>query len=415
MTIGAAAGMLWGQGLPARAVEVIPLYRISLTGGQYFFASDKSNLNANIKATAAPAVKLDEEWTLLPLYNGNFRGTKSVNDTVGSGTLFQQGMDHYLSFAGLYKPEDSTWRFKPAVNYKLEFLKETRDETWGKGLFDYQTVGVELAAENVYKEPFSYRLGYEFFYTFYPNYQSLESQAGIDPNGNRLNRENAGTDVLDTINNALNASISIPVPYDEPKVALNLGYRAAWQRYPDQPIIAQDGEPNDHKPYNRQDFYNSLTVGVTYPRSLMADALRMNLGFHTGVSHNGSNQNTYDAGKTRFISDSYGYYSVPVGVALGLAWGDKKNPSTADLGCTWIRQQYLGRLAQDENGTYLDGERQRQDRFVLGLGYGYPIAPNFRLTAQASVARATSNTKFEQSYRYTYTAATYLLGFTYDY
>jgi len=407
----ACAALLWAAS--ARAVEVTPLYGVSFLGGQYFFSSAKSNLNANVKASVAPALKFTSRpnWTVIPLYNGNFRGTKDVTDPVGSSTLFQQGMDHRLAFTGIRQAEGSNWKLKPSVSYKREFLKETRDETWANGLFDYWTTAVGFEAENVYKDPFSYRLGYDFFITRFPNYRSLESQSGVDPSGQPLGRERAGVNTLDTMNHQLSAAVTLPFPASDPKMSVSASYRILYQDYRDQPLIDLGGQPTTN---GRQDFSNSLGFAVGIPKMYRQGRLRAGYGFSLGFTHNGSNQNTFDAGQTRFMADSYSYYSLSAGPNMSLSWGDKKQPTTASLGLKWSRTKYAGRLAQSGSGAYLN-ERQSTNRFLVSVGYAYPVAPNFHLTAQTNILRQESNQKFEQSYRYNYTTANYLLGFSYDY
>lgn len=407
----ACAALLWASS--ARAVEVTPLYGVDFLGGQYFFSSDKSHLNANVKARVAPALKFENRpnWTLIPLYNGNFRGTKDVTDPVGSSTLFQQGMDHRLAFRGVHQKEGSSWKLKPSVSYKREFLKETRDETWGKGLFDYWTTAVGFEAENVYKDPFSYRLGYDFFITRFPNFQSLESQSGVDPSGQALGRERAGVNTLDTMNHQLSAAVTLPFPADNPKVSVSASYRILYQDYRDQPIIDLSGQPTTS---GRQDFSNHLGFSAAIPKLYRQGRLRAGYGFGLGFSHNGSNQNTYDAGQTRYIADSYSYYSVSAGPNASLSWGPKDKPTTATVGFTFSRTKYSGRLAQAGGGAYLD-EKQATNRFLVSLGYAYPVGPNMHLKAQTNILRQTSNMRFEQSYKYNYTTANYLIGFSYDY
>lgn len=396
------------------ALEYIPIYSLSLMGGQYFFSQDRSNFNGNVSAHAAPVMKFDEEWSLLPLYRGNYQGTKSVMDSVGSGTLFQQQMDHRISLAGLYTPVETTWKFKPSLNYKYSLLKETRDESWGGGLFNYETLGVGLEAEKVYRDPFSFRAAYDFYYIHFPNYQSLESKAGVDPNGNPLGREAAGTQVLDTFNQQFNLSVSLPVPYEDPKMSLQTSYRFLWQTFPDQPLINSQGQPNGHVPYNRQDFTNNLNLSLSYPRPLFGGKARMSSAFSTGLAYNGSNQNTFDAGQNKYVADAYSYWSVSAGPSVSVSWGDEKKPSTASLGVTWSRQNYLGRLVQNAAGQY-GTDKQHQDRYLVSLGYAYPIAVNFRMVAQTNMLWAKSNMTYEKTYRYSYSTANYLLGFSYDY
>ena len=67
-----------------------------------------------------------------------------------------------------------------------------------------------MEAENVYKEPFSYRMGYDVFYTRFPNFKSLESKSGVDPAGLPLGRETAGVRTLDTINQQVSFSLTRP-------------------------------------------------------------------------------------------------------------------------------------------------------------------------------------------------------------
>ena len=43
-----------GAGEAGGALEVIPTYGFTFLGGQYFFAGDKSKLNGNFTANAAP-------------------------------------------------------------------------------------------------------------------------------------------------------------------------------------------------------------------------------------------------------------------------------------------------------------------------------------------------------------------------
>lgn len=417
----AAAGalaMIWAgpvSGVRAlHAVEYIPIYSLNMMGGQYFFTGSKSSLNGNAVGNIAPVLKFNERWSLLPIYSVNYQGTKQVTDPVGSGTLFQQFMDHRVSAMGLYSSPASQWRLKPSAGYKVEFMKETRDEAWGRGLFDYHKAGVGFEAENVYKDPFSYRVSYDFYYVRFPNYVSLESKSGVDPFGNPLGRETAGTRVLDTFNHQVSLSATRPFPYDSPRVSLQAGYSALWQAFPDQPIINRKGQPNDHDPKKRQDFNQSLSLGVGYPRSLGGGAYQLNSRFGAGLNHNGSNQNTFDAARSVFVSNSYSYYGYSAGPGATLSWGDSKQPAWLSAGLTYSHTRYLGRLAQRSDGGYTS-DRQNADRFLLSFGYGYPIAPHFSLKAQANFLWASSNMAYEATYRYAYRTANYLFGFTYDY
>lgn len=397
----------------ASALEVIPVFNATLMGGQYIFQGNRSDLGLDASVLAAPVLRQNDQWSYLPIYAGNYQGTKGINDTVAAGTLFQQEMDHRVSFTAIDSVPGTNWKLKPSASYKREFLKETKDETWGRGLFDYEKIGVGVEAENVYKDPFSYRIGLDYFRVRFPNFQSLESATGTDPLGNPLQRENAGTNVLDTNNYQLSVSGARPYPYDDPTVSLQGGYSILYQDYGHENLVDSRGQLGST---TRQDILETWSSSVGYPKpvKMFGEDCRLDSSFGVNLALNLSNQNTFDAAQTTFIANSYSYVDVGVGPSATLAWGDQKRPAAIAANLRYDWTTYFGRQAQDGGGLYT-GSLQRQERYSLGLDYRYPIAPQFYLKAQASVLFARSNNHFETTYSYNYTTENYLLGFTYEF
>lgn len=400
------AGRAWG-------VDYVPVVSGSLMGGQYFYQGASSNLGANASLLAAPTFKTSDRWTFLPVYDGDYQGTKGVSDIVGPGTLFQQEFGQLVSVTAVDTPDGSAWRFKPTASYKYEFLKETRDEAWGKGLFDFEKAGAGFEAERVYKEPFSYRFGLDVFQIRFPNYASLESQAGTDPTGDPLNRELAAPHVLDSWNVQLSASGSRPFPYDAPVMAFEAGYSLLYQYYPEQNLVDSEGNLENRV---RQDYIQTVTGSMAYPRPLrlMDSDMRVDAKLTASASLDSSNQNTFDPVETQYVGNDYSYLLAGVGPTATLNWGNLKRPTWASLGVHYERQQYLGRLAQDSDGLYT-AAKEHDDRYVMTLGYGYPIAEGFYLKAQGNFYWQRSNMTYEVYYPYNYRTSNFLLGFTYDY
>lgn len=403
---------LTGCAAPAWAVEVAPVFNASLSAGQYLFQNERGSFSGNVAIVAAPLLRFSPRWSLLPMYAGGYRGTKGVDDGVGAGTLFQQQMDHRLSVTGMRSLGTSTWKLKPQASYKREFLKETRDETWGKGLFDYEKLAFGLEAENAYKEPFVFRAALDVWRTRFPNYESLESRSGVDPSGNPLGRELAPKKVLDTWNYQLTVSGSRPVPYANPSFALQGSWSMLYQDYSDQRLVDGQGQ---FEATGRRDLLSAASVSLVHPRpvTVFGREARLDVSGGLNVAWNASNQNTFDAAKTKFIADSYSYYSLGLGPAAALSWGERKAPERLSLGLRWQRVQYLGRLAQDGDGVY-GSAKQRQDRTTLTLGFDHPIAPRFTLTSRINALWSTSNHKYDKNYKYTYRAMTYLIGVAYE-
>lgn len=404
--------LLLAAAAPSRAAQVTPVFQASVAAGQYFFQGERGSFSGNAAVTAAPLIKFSPRWSLLPMYMGGYRGTKGVDDGVGAGTLFQQEMDHRFSVTGIRQLEGSTWRLKPQGSYKREFLKETRNEDWGRGLFDYEKIAFGLEAENVYKDPFSFRLALDVWRTRFPHYESLESRSGVDPNGNPLGRELAPKKVLDTWNVQLTAAGGRPVPFASPAYALQGAWSILYQSYSDQRIVNAAGQFDDR---GRRDILNTGSLTLLSPRRVRVggEDARLDLSGTVSFAWNMSNQNTFDAAKVQFIGDSYSYVSFGLGPAAALSWGDTKQPERVSAGLRWNRVRYLGRLAQDGDGVY-NGSKQYQDRATLSLGYDHALAPRWSLTTRINALWASSNQHFEKNYRYTYRTMTYLVGVAYE-
>ena len=347
------------------------------------------------------------------MYAGSYQGTKGVDDGVGAGTLFQQQMDHRVSASAIRRLEGSDWKLKPSVSYKREFLKETRDEIWGKGLFDFEKIAAGFEAENAYKDPFTYRLAFDVYRVRFPNYESLESKSGVDPLGNPLGRELASKRVLDTYNYQLSASGSRPCPYENPQFVLSGTYSFLYQDFLDQRLVNQRGQFDDSA---RKDFLQSVSGSIGRPirTRVFGEDARLDLSLGLSLAYDRSNQNTYDAVFSRYVPQAYSYVLFGAGPAANFSWGDSKQPSWLSGSFRWSRQNFLGRLAQDGEGLY-GSAKQRQDRYSLFFGYGHPIAPKLTLTVRTNLLWAQSNQKYEKTYSYTYRAISYLLGVNYEY
>ena len=69
-------------------------------------------------------------------------------ELAGGGTLFQQSANGSLG-AKWVKRFDGGWSLKPRVGLRQEFFRETVDEKWGRGLYDFQRGITRLAARLV--------------------------------------------------------------------------------------------------------------------------------------------------------------------------------------------------------------------------------------------------------------------------
>lgn len=383
----------------AGAADVTPLWALQFMGGQHFFEGRSSALAGNIKANYTPAVKFSERWTLLPTYAGSYSGTRDVQELAGGGTLFQDSMSHGLLVKSVHRMGER-WKLKPSAGAKLELLRETVDEKWGDGLFDYRKLSGGLEAEFDQTKSAGGRLAYDYYQLTFPNYESLESAA--DPT---LARELAGAKVLDSSNHLITLGWWSPLPAAG---RLDVGVFANRRLFGDQPVVKSDGGLTGT---DRTDTTLSLNVETAYPFTV-GDAVRAvgTLGLSYGSQS--SNQNHFDARKAVFLSNYYDYSQWSLAPQVSAAFGESKWVSS--LSASYQRRTYSKRPTQDGNGDYLS-EKLSLSEITTQFAVTYPVAKNMRLRFQTSLAWSDSNMQYEKVFRYNYKIANYMMGFSYDY
>ena len=391
---------------PARALEWIPIAGITALGGVHSFRGDKGSLSGNVDAVFSPALRLGESWSLLPSVRSGYEGTRRVVDVLGAATPAQESMEHRAAVRAVWADSSSRWRLKPGLSYKASFLKETRDETWGGGLFDERLWTVGGEAELIVREPHSLRASLDWFDASYPNYTSLESQAALQFSGQAIARELVGDKALNR--NGLRLGLALDAPAGE-RVRLDAALSTVWSRYPRQKIINDAGLFDVS---NREDLLTAVTLAARMPHEWNAD-IRALASMTFSASFLSSSQNGYDASRGRFLARFYDYQETSVSPAVKILAGPARAPVSIDLGLGWRRRSYLNRPAQDGTGVY-GGNTLVATQWTLSGTLTYPIVRRFSLVFTLERASASSNQSFERFYRYAYEATSALAGVRWD-
>jgi hypothetical protein len=391
-----------------KGVEMIPMYGFQLLGGQNFYTGQTASLSGDANAVVAPALKLNDQWALLPSLSSNYTGTRQVVDLVAGGSLFTSQWDNALSVKGIYTPAESRWRLKPHVDVKYEFLREAAGEKLGQGLYDYGQTDVGFDAEFVYREPFAVRFGVDYFETHFPNYTSLESQAATQFQGQSLARELVGSYVLDT--HSVLATFEADAPIKFGGLILEGRMSVLGERFPDQHVV--DGSGSLIGPV-REDAI--VSVGATVKKIWDIDTDRKALAsFNLTYNCDDSNQSSYDASQTRYLPLFYNYQEWKFSPEFKIFIGPAKHPMVVGASAAWWHRSYPNRPIQDATGNYLSASLYT-DSWMAQTTFSYPIADHFDLLANVQYGQETSNQQFLELYQYDYKTATYMFGFSYDY
>ncbi|MDE2491644.1 MAG: hypothetical protein KGM24_12425 [Elusimicrobia bacterium] len=402
----ALALVLLAAAAPARALEWVPLGGISALGGLHSFDGERGSFSGNVDADFAPAARLSPSWALLPSLRGAYEGTRRLNDVLGTATPAEQSLEARLGLRSIWSSPSSRWRLKPEAAYDFTWLRETRDEDWGKGLFDQRRWDLGFEAERLVGPQSSVRAGVEWFAAEFPNYTTLESQAALDFQGKPLSRELVGDHALDRQGWQFSLAGGAPLGA---RLILDGKAAVVWSAFPHQPLVDEGGqlEPDD-----RQDVFGDASVSVRMPHAWNAD-LRALGGLELGASVNSSNQNGYDAALGRFLPGFYDYVEWRAKPSATLIVGPERRPVSATLSVGWRRREYQHRPAQDESGAYSGGALATTE-WTVGARLSYPMAERLSLLFDVERASAASNQRFQQFYRYSYQATTALAGVRWD-
>jgi len=387
----------------SHAVEIKPVINTQLLGGQYFYNGQDNSFGGDASLVASPYIHLNDQWTVVPLYSGSYQGTKQVADLAGGGTLFQDSQDHRFSTKVIRSlPHDL--KVKVVGSYGLEWLRETKDETWTKGLYDNHRTSGGTELEWDWTKQRIARLTYDYYTIHFPNYQSLESTQ----QGSGLGRELSQPNVLDNQNHMVGLSYET----DLPAQGVLEGHLSYTRRtYGDQNIVLLSGSLDSE---TRHDNIHSISLEGTWP-ILMRSEERLFTTLGYAWSDLQSNQNHYDPGKQNPFNENY-YSNIQH--TLQNRWtlllGDSQNPWTITGNGSLSRQQYANRHTQNALGDY-ESDVTHVDTAMLGLTFTYPIAQGFRLVVTTDVGWSNANTHYDAIYQYHYHTADYLLGFSYAY
>ncbi len=393
--LGAAARL-------SAASKVLTVADVSLLGGKYFLDSQAASFQGRVDAFVSPTISLAENHDLIPVYSGNYSGTQDIQELAGGGVLTRKRQTHTFSVKYVYTDEFN--KYKPRLSYSKAGIKETKDEKWGDGLFDYATLSFGFEAEQE-RPRGTFTESYDYYKVTYPNYSTLLSRSQSVFNDtttfNQLST-NAGANPLDNTSHRLGFVYSwFPEPLN-----MKAGYDFTYRTYGDQAVAARPvtGQ-SPFKSDKRADIMQNFSLKASRAMKPLFLSAGARLGWLS------SNQGSYDSTRSKYMEDYYSYVDLSLSPAMTLAL-----PSGAQFsfGVDWRQVWYQGRPAQGETGAYGKAEI-KQTCWLTSLSARYPLANRFFARAAYNYQVSGSNMHYEESYRYNYRASTYLMGIEWEF
>jgi len=371
--------------------KVIPIIDMTLLGTVSKLGGGDTIGGVDAKATVAPAMRLDENNYIIPLYYGSYNRERQVITEEEGGRVYNEVMDQNATFEYKHIYQGNT-TFKTDGFMRLHYVKE-KGYKWGSGLYDYRDFGagfdVEHYIEKTKQKKIAVSLGGEYYHRKYPNYQSLLSLATVTAPEKDEKDYNGYRPIL-------------KYKYITPNLNSALMYSPLYKDFIDKKVINSNGVLEDDR---REDWFHLVNINLTYLPSAFPVAPGLGL---TGIIVD-SNQNYYDSSGTVTLLDDtatkhyYSFMSLNVNPRLTYIHKlkDKNKPATVTLGYAYLVRDYSDRKAQKADGTYTD-DNERDQTHTIRLQATYPLSKNVSAVATAQYVKAKSNMKYETYYLYGY-------------
>ncbi len=340
----------------------------------------------------SPTVKLDNNLYWINIYNGSYdRMAQVVTQDEGN----RQATDiqtHNLSTSFKHRVND-TWSLRPHFFVNWSFLKETEDESFGNGLYDYRDIGGGLESSwitlNTRQQQDEARLGFQFFKREYPNYQSVLFL--FDPNGT--------TEIDEKDFYGYKANLSFD-SRSRSGWSWGLETISLYKDYTDKQTIDSNGIRTGD---TRQDFAQYVNGYAIY--SLCSEfTLRLDGQFVVNVSNLDfyDTHNTLSPADDDFIEKYYDYFIFNFKPSMIYTKNIEKDKNfVASVGYELNVFYYPGRKTQDPQGIYQDKDEQ-DFTHTFTLQTSYPVTKQIAWVTLLSYTIANSNQEFEQFYTYNY-------------
>lgn len=382
------------QSLFGQQKRIIPIGNFQALGSYSDTDKETDLWGYNISGSFAPSVRLNDTQFLIPLYSGVFKRMRQYVAQEEGGRLYNTWQLHNASVA-LRTKHSEEWVSKFTGIATWNLLKETQDEEFGKGLYDYRDFGFSFDLRQslpiTESQQHGYAWGFQYFRRTYPNYKSLISLAVTTP---------PETDEKDF------DGIKFSWGFDEiSKKGLSWDIKPSLllKFFTDKKLIRDDGTLDTNA--KRRDYVLANDLDFDVP---ILGSDRWVLSADSNLTYNHSNLDYYDSRGTLILNDDvftknyYTYFSVltyPYITYYHLIGKEKKFALRG--GYSFLYRHYPGRKARDAGGAYKNS-KQRDKEHAVHVSASYPLTKQLSWVTYFDYSWVRSNQKYEQYYRYNY-------------
>jgi len=328
-----------------------------------------------------PALKLSDTDYILPVFNVNVSLSEKV---IEEETLFLKRMNDLGSIAYKHKFSKDL-EGKISIDTRYNFNMETKDEPFGKGLYDLYDLGFSgsVSFNSFYNDkPFPLTFGAKYYQRKYPNYTSLGSTIAT------ISALTGGKEVRPKDFNAVAFTVDYKTILENAYAGFT--YNLVCKNYLDAYARTSQGAISDTI---RLDTAHYVSFSYQQP-----NADRTLLGADIDYSLYSSNGSVFDSTKLVYTEGYYNFTSLALKPYYSFNL-------TGDLNVALFYQilfrNYGSRKARNADGVY-SADNQSDLENTIGVSLRYPLDKSLSLVGGLSYMAADSNMKFQDFVKYNF-------------
>ena len=389
----------------ARAAELIQLGHVELLRAYSEIKKGDDDLGVDLSGYYSPTVKFNDTLYLIPLYSAQFYRVEQYMPQEEGNVFFDTYLTHNINLA-LRKEFSPGWFFKVGALGTWNFVRETHEDKWGRGLYDYMDAGASAEIKRQVKKEETvnvYLAAVEYYRRQYPNFATLISETTVTP-PERREKDYDGYK-LKLRAEAANA--------DGLRGYLETSY--LHKLFLDKHLVLEDGTLDTDR--QRKDYEIGFDGGFFLPLPWE----KFGLTFDSDFLHNFSNMGYYDSLNTLALGDdvytphyfAYDSFTVTPAFEFAQPLGEEKLLRLR-LGYGYMHRHYPHRKAQMLDGTYTTEEQtDAQHEYFATLTI--PLTKKINFVTKYSFVKFRSTQKFETYYRYNYSSYQIKSGISWDF
>lgn len=361
--------------------KLIPLFDADIRLAYSSVLESSSGLAGSGWIFFMPAMKLSDSDYILPVFNVNVSLSERV---IEEETLFLRRMNNLGSVA--YKHKFSKeFEGKVSFDTKYNFNMETKDEPFGKGLYDLYDLGFSGSVSYNFffnDKPLPLTFGAKYYQRKYPNYTSLGST------NSTVSALTGGKEAKPKDFNALAFTVDYKTVISN--IFAELSYNLICKNYLDAYTRTSQGAISDTIRLDTA-HYVSLSTQMPVAQGTMA-------GMDIDYSLYASNGSIYDSTNFVFTDEYYAYGSLAFKPYYSFNLMGDLN---AALFYQILFRNYKSRKARGSSGAY-SADNQSDLENTIGVSLKYPIDKNMNLVGGFSYMAADSNMKYQDYVKYNF-------------